>query len=83
VNTVLLHPHLMLAATAGVEADVLLHGATATVMDGMQRTETQTREIGQTWPEEDEDLGQDGYWVDVQRDTIRLFDRCACFPFLI
>ncbi|KAJ7274164.1 WD40 repeat-like protein [Mycena rebaudengoi] len=65
VNTVLLHPHLMLAATAGVEADVLLHGATATVMDGMQRTETQTREIGQT----------DGYWVDVQRDTIRLFDR--------
>ncbi|KAJ6611391.1 WD40-repeat-containing domain protein, partial [Mycena sp. CBHHK59/15] len=77
VNTVLVHPRMLLAVTAGVEAGVVLHGATDGLLDGMRRTGGATRAVGGPWVPDAEDgevEGGEEMWVEVQRDTIRLFD---------
>ncbi|KAJ7851678.1 WD40 repeat-like protein [Mycena olivaceomarginata] len=87
VNTVLVHPHMLLAASAGIEAEVVLHGAVDSLLGGMKRTPARVRKIGEAWgPEplevEEDDEGQEGSedgWdvervADDQGRTIRLFD---------
>ncbi|KAJ7022762.1 WD40 repeat-like protein [Mycena alexandri] len=73
VNTVLVHPRMLLAATAGVEAGIVLHGAVDSLLGGMAATSTQMRELGEEWVP---DLGEEGAerWVDEQTETIELFD---------
>jgi hypothetical protein len=92
VNTVLVHPHMLLAASAGIEAEVVLHGAVDSLLGGMKRTPARVRKIGEAWgPEplevEEDDEGQEGSedgWdvervADDQGRTIRLFDGWVSF----
>ncbi|KAJ7213896.1 WD40 repeat-like protein [Mycena pura] len=76
VNTVVVHPRILLAATSGVESRVVLHGAVDSLLGGMKPTSAQTREIGEAW---DGDGGDevDEVWGEDQRGTIRLFDACV------
>ncbi|KAJ7163479.1 WD40 repeat-like protein, partial [Mycena crocata] len=69
VNTVLVHPRMLLTATAGVEASIILHGAVDSLLGGMKATGTQTRDIGEELSAEGEED-----WLNAQRSTIRLFD---------
>jgi hypothetical protein len=81
---------MLLAATAGVEAGIVLHGAVDSLVGGMKRTPANVRGLGEEWvPEEGEGEGADGdgnagevegegqgeEWEDEQRVTIRLFDQ--------
>ncbi|KAJ7069459.1 WD40 repeat-like protein [Mycena amicta] len=72
VNTVQVHPQMLLVATAGVESRVVIHGAVDSLLDGMTRTSPSTRELGERW-EWDGDR-EDAEWEDDQRMTMNLFD---------
>ncbi|KAF7364852.1 WD40 repeat-like protein [Mycena venus] len=88
VNTVLVHPQMLLAATAGIEAGIVLHGAVDSLLGGMRPTSAAVRGIGETWVpdplEDDEGSGEEGYGggreeerevrEHDQRRTIRQFD---------
>ncbi|CAK5283959.1 unnamed protein product [Mycena citricolor] len=76
VNTVIVHPEMLVAATSGVEAHVVLHGAAESLLGGLSRTSQNTRAIGSSWEwasaaGEDE---RDGHWVEEQQDTVQMFD---------
>ncbi|KAJ7256817.1 WD40-repeat-containing domain protein [Mycena haematopus] len=81
VNTVLIHPHMLLAATAGIEAGVVLHGAVNSLLGGMKPTSTRVRAIGEAWVPDPLEEGEEGdeaeraARVDDERITIRQFDR--------
>ncbi|KAF7348252.1 WD40 repeat-like protein [Mycena sanguinolenta] len=60
VNTVLLHPHMLLAATAGIEAGVVLHGAVDSLLGGMKPTSAQVRAIGDAWEPDPLEEGEEG-----------------------
>lgn len=72
---------MLLAASAGVEAAVVLHGAVDSLLGGMEPTGPHTRKVGEVWA----GYGQQGdeEEEEEQRDTIQLFDQCvrpALFP---
>ncbi|KAJ7741331.1 WD40 repeat-like protein [Mycena metata] len=73
VNTVLVHPRMLLAATAGVEAGIVLHGAVDSLLGGMAATSSQTRELGEEWVPDPAEEGAER-WVEEQTETIELFD---------
>ncbi|KAJ7160099.1 WD40 repeat-like protein [Mycena filopes] len=69
VNTALIHPRMLLAATAGVEAGVVLHGAVDSLLGGMELTSTRTRALGEEWvPDAGAGAAED------ESETIELFD---------
>ncbi|KAJ6584005.1 WD40 repeat-like protein [Mycena vulgaris] len=67
INTVLVHPRMLLVASAGVEAGVVLHGAVDSLLGGMRATGTHVRHVGEAMAGDDVD--------EEERVTIRLFDQ--------
>ncbi|KAJ7780750.1 WD40 repeat-like protein [Mycena maculata] len=74
-NTVLVHPRMLLAASAGVEADIVVHGAVTSLLGGMQPTPAHTRQLEEAWAEgvDRPDGVEELTWLDMQ-DTIHMFD---------
>ncbi|KAF7316237.1 WD40 repeat-like protein [Mycena indigotica] len=72
VNTVQIHPHMLVVATAGVESRVLLHGAVNSLFGGMEATSTSVRDPLDQWAWDGESYGSD--WEADQLETIYLFD---------
>ncbi|KAJ7486235.1 WD40 repeat-like protein [Mycena galericulata] len=81
VNTVLLHPRMLLAVSAGIEPGVVVHGAVPSLLGGMQPTPARTRRVGED-VDLDVDLGlgdgeREGWEWEVRREmrgTIQMFD---------
>ncbi|KAJ7701447.1 WD40 repeat-like protein [Mycena rosella] len=69
VNSVLVHPTMLLAASAGVEAHIVLHGAVESLLGGMRPTAPRVRKVGEAWAEASEEEIEEGEW-----ETITLFD---------
>ncbi|KAK7022106.1 WD40 repeat-like protein [Favolaschia claudopus] len=95
VNSVVVHPQMLLAATSGVESRVMLHGAVDSLCGGMKRTPAKVRGLGEPWEpdlfeeddgedEEDEEASVEEFMeralsIRAQRRTIRMFDGCGSF----
>ncbi|KAJ7439203.1 WD40 repeat-like protein [Mycena latifolia] len=69
INTVLIHPSMLLAASAGVEAGIVLHGAVESLLGGMQPTGARTRKVGEPWSEVSQEEIEEEEW-----STLELFD---------
>ncbi|KAF7314675.1 WD40 repeat-like protein [Mycena kentingensis (nom. inval.)] len=78
VNTVLLHPRRLLAASAGVESRVVLHGAVESVSGEMRQTSGDERAVNEFWEYDGDPRGwtveEQDDWESEERRTLRLFD---------
>ncbi|KAJ7617516.1 WD40 repeat-like protein [Mycena polygramma] len=74
VNTAIVHPRMLLAATAGVEAGVVLHSTVQGLLGGMRRTDTRTRALGEPWVRRMQREGEERRIGKRSSGTIRLFD---------
>lgn len=64
VNTALIHPQMLLVASAGIEAGIVLHGAVDSLLGGMEPTSPHTRKVGELLIEAPGD----------EDETIQIFD---------
>ncbi|KAF7299756.1 WD40 repeat-like protein [Mycena chlorophos] len=77
VNSVQVHPHMLLVATSGVESRVVLHGAVDSLVGGMKPTDETVRELDDPWQwDGDPDDGlYDENWQRYQQEMISDFDQ--------